>query len=89
MANEITQRNCLEAELLLGYKLFANKESAQKQKASFQQETQAVKQYEADRERQLLLFQPSNWPNIHKEYLAFCDNEKQKQKAEQIGRAHV
>ena len=76
MANEITERSCLEAELLLGYKLFSKQSSIQSQKAKAKNESGAVKLYEMARSQ--TLYQPSNLPSVYTKYLAFCDEEKRK-----------
>ena len=81
MANELTEKSCLEAELVLGYKLFAQKKDWQKQKATFEKDAMAVKQYEAAREKNL--YNAVYQRNVYNAYWKYHEAEiKKKQEAE-------
>ena len=81
MANELTEKSCLEAELVLGYKLFAKKKDWQKQKATFEKDAMAVKQYEAAREKNL--YNAVYQRNVYNAYWKYREAEiKKKQEAE-------
>ena len=81
MANEITEKSCLEAELLLGYKLFQQKETVQSRKEALQTEATALKAYETARERNL--YNPTYQQSVYNAYWKYREAEiKKKQEAE-------
>ena len=81
MANEITERSCLEAELLLGYRLFTQQEKLQSKKEALQKEATALKAYETARERNL--YNPTYQQSVYNAYWKYREAEiKKKQEAE-------
>ena len=88
MANEITERSCLEAELLLGYRLFTQQEKLQSKKEALQKEATALKAYETARERNL--YNPTYQQSVYNAYWKYREAEiKKKQEAEKAKKETV
>lgn len=77
MASELTEKSCLEAELLLGYKCFQKKrfleERIKKEQAT---KAELYRAYETERESKM--FVSTNLPKAKVAYQRFCESEKQK-----------
>ena len=77
MANELTEKSCLEAELLLGYKCF-QKKSFLEERIKQEQATKAELYRAYETERESKMFVATNLPKARVAYQRFCESEKQK-----------